>query len=144
MRTKERQRKDKGKYILERARRPPRSPALGPPVRPYPRPPWLAISAEARLPTLILSKNSTTTPTASSLDSHLSAGALGCSHPQSFPTLCHNALICGAHALHSTKRWYRDCLLPQLHHQHLPDSNRCGPVIRSCKKEPIVGWPESS
>ena len=64
------------------------------------------------------SRNSITASVASSFHTHLIDGALGCSHLQSFPILFHSARICGAHALHSVKRWCRDCLFPQLHHQH--------------------------
>ena len=44
--------------------------------------------------------------------------SLGLSHPKSLPTLPHSLFIWGAHALHSTNKWCRVCLLPQLHHQH--------------------------
>ena len=114
---------------------PPRCPALGPHLRPCLHPFWPWPPADARLPTLVLSKNSTTAPTASSFHSHLSAGALGCSHPQSFPTLFQSSLIWGAH---SVKRWWRDCLLPQLHHQESLVSSLWGPVTRSWRKAPVA------
>lgn len=56
-------------------------------------------------PTLVSPKNFSTAPVAFSSHSHLTAGALGFSHPQSLPISLHNnVLICGAHALHSTNK----------------------------------------
>ena len=53
----------------------------------------LALPDDTLHPTRVSSKNPTTAPTASSFHRHLKASALGCSHLQSLPTLCHKVLI---------------------------------------------------
>ena len=100
--------------------------------------------ADVLHPTLVSSRNSSTAPVALSFHSCLTAGALGCSRPQSLLTLFYSLLIWGAQALHSTNRWWRDCLLPLLHHQRSLDSSLCVPGIHSCRKDPIAACPDSS
>ena len=56
-------------------------------------------------PTLVSPGNSKTASLAFSFHSHLTAGDPWCFHPHSLPTRFHSFLACGAHALHSTKRW---------------------------------------
>ena len=57
------------------------------------------------------------------------AACSGIANKRHTHTPFHNLRICGAQALHSVKRWWRDCLLPQLHHQYWLVTAFWGPVI---------------
>ena len=76
----------------------------------------LATPADNQRPTGESSRNSSTASVAFSFYSLLTAGALGCPHPQSFPTRLQSFRIWGSRARHSVKRWWRDSLLPLPHH----------------------------
>ena len=65
----------------------------------------LALPDDILHPTHVSSRNSTIALMASSFHSPLKTGALGCSHLQSTPILCHRVLIWGDQALHSVKIW---------------------------------------
>ena len=60
-------------------------------------------------PTLVSLRGFTTDSVAFefSLHSHLTERALGCFHPNAFPTSLHSL-----DALHSVKRWWRVCFFP--------------------------------
>ena len=91
----------------------------------------------------VSSRNSKTAPVAPSLHRFLIAGALGCLHPQSLATRLCSFRIWGVQAWHSTKRRWRDSLLPLLHRRHSLDSLWRGPVILSCRKGLTAARPES-
>ena len=93
--------------------------------------------ADDQHPARTSAKNFKMASVAPSFHNFLTAGAFGCFHPQSLPTRFHSLRIWGAQALHSTRRWWRDSLLPQLRHRHSLDSLLRGPVILSWRKEPI-------
>ena len=86
-RTKE---KDKGKYILGG---PGPSSSLSYTSSPSLSSFTLALPDDTLHPTRVSSRKPTTAPMASSFHSRLKASALGCSHLQAFPTLCHKVLI---------------------------------------------------
>ena len=69
-------------------------------------------------PTLVVRKNSKTASMAFPSHRYLTDGARGLFHLRASPVSFHSLLVCGRHAGHRVKRWYRDWGSPLAHHQH--------------------------
>ena len=93
-------------------------------------------------PTLVLRRKDRIALVAlSSLNSKAILGALGCFHPQRFPTSFQSSWIWGCQASQFTKRWWRVCLSSRPHHQHLSDGSLCTLLH---KWSPVAACPDRS